>query len=434
MTLQGKYKLKGNLQLSGDKSISHRALIIGSLSIGETKIYNLLESKDIQSTINILKELGIKIIKKNNYWLVNGNGTGGFKQPNSALDAGNSGTTSRLIFGIVATMPIYCTFIGDSSLSKRPMSRVTNFLVNFGAKVTLTNKDYLPLSIHGTSEAIPLRHNITKPSAQIKSSLMLAALNIHGKTTITEKQPTRNHTEILFKYLNIKFSEKKLKNGANQIALKGPCEIKSKDIYVASDPSSASFFVVAALILPGSNITLNNICLNKTRIAYLDVLKKMGGKIKVTKVKKLSGEQIGSINVKSSNLKCIKIKKESSPYLIDEFPILAIAATQALGTTIMEGLGELRFKESDRLNGIYVNLKNSGISSKIVKDNLYITGNKKIIEGGNKIDSFGDHRIAMAFNVLNLLSKKKLVINNLKCISISYPNFHKDLKKLTINA
>ena len=432
MTIQAKYKLKGSLSISGDKSISHRSIIIGAMSIGETKIYNLLESKDILSTISILRKLGVKIKKKKNSWSVNGVGTGGFKQPNQVLNAGNSGTTSRLMFGAIATNPILCSFTGDRSLSNRPMLRVTKFLNNIGAKITLTKGNYLPLTIEGNLNSLPLKHVITKPSAQIKSSIMLAALNISGQTTIIENQPTRDHTEILFKYLGINFKKKKYKNGKNELKIIGPSEIKAKNIYVASDPSSAAFFTVGALITPGSNIEIKNVCLNKTRVAYIKILKKMGGKIQIKKTGSLSGETVGNIKVKYSRLKSTIIPKKLAPYLIDEYPILAIAASQAEGTTIMKGLAELRVKESDRLISIYENLLNSGISANILKDDLIITGSVNKISGGNKINSFHDHRIAMSFSILNLICKKPLQINNLKCIKISYPKFYQDLKSLIV--
>ena len=433
MTIQAKYKLKGSLNISGDKSISHRSIIMGAMSIGETKIYNLLESKDILSTVSILRKLGVKVKKKNNNWIVNGVGTGGFKQPNQILDAGNSGTTSRLIFGAVATNPILCSFTGDRSLSSRPMLRVTEFLKNIGAKTTLTKGNYLPLSIEGNLNSLPLKHIIAKPSAQIKSSIMLAALNISGQTTIIEKQPTRDHTEILFKYLGISLKKEKYKNGKTKLMVTGPAEIKAKDIYVASDPSSAAFFTVGALIIPGSSIKIKNVCLNRTRVAYINILKKMGGKIQVKKTGKMSGETIGNIKVKYSKLKSIVIPKKLAPYLIDEYPILAIAASQAKGTTVMKGLAELRFKESDRLRSIHENLLNLGIDTSIMKDDLRISGSVNKITGGNKINSFHDHRIAMSFSILRLICKKPLKINNLKCIDISYPKFNQDLKSILLN-
>jgi 3-phosphoshikimate 1-carboxyvinyltransferase len=263
---------------------------------------------------------------------------------------------------------------------------------------------------------------------------MLAALNISGQTTIIENQPTRDHTEILFKYLGINFKKEKYKNGKTKLKVFGPAEIKAKNIYVASDPSSAAFFTVAALITPGSNIEIRNVCLNKTRIAYINVLKRMGGKIIIKKTGKVSGETVGNIKVKYSRLRSIIISKKLAPYLIDEYPILAVAASQAKGVTVMKGLGELRFKESDRLTSIHENLLNSGVDTNIIKDDLIIKGSTNKITGGNKINSFHDHRIAMSFSILTLVCKKPLKINNLKCIDISYPKFNQDLKSLLVNA
>ena len=433
MTIQEKYKLKGSLNISGDKSISHRSVIMGAMAIGQTKIHNLLESKDIMSTINILKKLGVKIKKSKGVWIINGVGTCGFKQPSQKLDAGNSGTTSRLMFGAVATNPIHTIFIGDKSLSTRPMSRVTNFLEDMGAKIELTKKNYLPISIKGTQNCLPLKHIITKPSAQIKSSLMLAAINIAGQTSIIEKQATRDHTEIMFRYLGIKFQKKIYKNGKTQIIINGPIEIFAKNMYVASDPSSAAFFTVGALITPGSNIEIKNVCLNKTRIAYIKILKKMGGNIIIKKVGKLSGESIGNIKVRYSKLKSVIIDKKFAPYLIDEYPILAIAASQAKGVTKMKGLGELRYKESDRLKSIHENLIASKIDSSIIKDDLVIKGSNQLLSGNNKITTHHDHRIAMSFSILNLICKKPLKIDDMKCIEISYPKFKQDFKSLMKN-
>ena len=434
MTIQEKYKLKGSLNISGDKSISHRSVIMAAMSIGKTKIYNLLESKDIMSTINILRKLGVKIKKINELWIINGVGTCGFKQPTQKLDAGNSGTTSRLMLGAVATNPIQAIFLGDKSLSARPMSRVTNFLEDIGAKIKLTKNNYLPISIQGTQDCLPLKHIITKPSAQIKSSIMLAAINITGQTSIVENQATRNHTEIMFKYLGIKFKKKSYKNGKTQITINGPKEIYARDIHIASDPSSAAFFTVGALISPGSNIEIKNVCMNKTRIAYINILRKMGGNIVVKKVGKLSGESIGNIKVKYSKLKAVVINKKLAPYLIDEYPILAIAASQAKGVTKMKGLAELRFKESDRLKSIHENLLASKIDSSIKDDDLIIKGSSKQLIGNNKISTHHDHRIAMSFSILSLVCKKPLKIDDVKCIEISYPNFKQDLKSLLKNA
>ena len=272
-----------------------------------------------------------------------------------------------------------------------------------------------------------------KPSAQVKSAIILSALNMKGKTKIIEKRNTRDHTERLMNYLNIKFKQKILSRNSTSIELNGPYEIKPKDISVASDPSSAAFFVVGALIIPKSNITLKNIALNKTRIAFIDILKKMGGKIKVKKTKTVSGEDVGDIQVLYSTLNGIKIRSSYSPYLIDEYPILSIAASQAKGFTIMEGLSELRHKESDRIKSITSNLSKLGFNIISKKEDISIEGSRNNqIRKPKKIKTYGDHRIAMSFAILSLLYEGKLIIDDESCISISYPKFKKHLSKLSI--
>mgnify|MGYP003326332197 FL=1 len=425
-------KLKGSIKISGDKSISHRALIFASLSTGKVKISNLLESDDVMRTLNILKELGIKIVKNKTQWIVYGNGTGGYIQPSQVLDCGNSGTTSRLMMGAVSSNPINCTFIGDNSLSKRSMSRLSIFLEKMGAEIKLTKKDFLPLHINGDMNLIPMEHVMQKASAQVKSAIILSALNLRGKTKIIEKRNTRDHTERLMRYLKINFKKKILSKSSTSIELNGPYEIKPRDITVASDPSSAAFFIVGALIIPKSMITLKNIALNKSRIAFIDVLKKMGGKIKVKKTKTVSGEDVGNIKVSYSLLKATEIKATAAPYLIDEYPILSIAASQAKGVTVMKGLSELRHKESDRIKSIITNLSKIGFKVVSKKDDISIKGSNKIkIINQKKIKTYGDHRIAMSFVILSLLYKNKLIIDDESCISISYPEFKKHLKKLS---
>ena len=423
-------KLKGSINIPGDKSISHRALIFSALSTGQTKIENLLESEDTFSTIKILRKLGIKIKKTKKYWVVFGNGVGGFIEPNSSLDCGNSGTTARLMLGAVSSNPINCTFIGDDSLSKRSMSRVTNYLEKNGADFKLTKNDYLPVLIEGSDNLLPFKHVIQSPSAQVKSALILSALNIKGKTRIVEKKQTRDHTENLMNYLNINFKINKLNGGKKEIVMNGPYEIKSRNIKVASDPSSAAFFIVGALIVPKSKIILRKILLNPTRIAFIKILKKMGGQIHIQKSKDVCGEIVGDIKIKHSKLKGINIPSSLSPLLIDEYPILAIAATQAIGKTTMNGLEELRYKESDRIKSIVTNLNKIGFNIINKKNAIIIKYTSLKLSNIKKVNSFNDHRIAMSFKILNLLYNNKIQINNEKCISISYPEFNKHLSSL----
>ena len=423
------YKLSGTLNIPGDKSVSHRALILSSMTIGKSEITNLLEADDIKATIKILKLLGIKIFKKSNKWIVHGNGTNGFMQPNKDLNALNSGTTARTMIGAVSSNPINCRFIGDESLSKRSMSRVTIYLEKLGARFKLTKNDYLPLKMIGSDRLVPEKITIKKPSAQIKTALIFAGLNISGKFSIREKVLTRDHTEKLLKYLNVKHKIIKGKDRSNLIELNGPYEIYSKNIKVAGDPSSAAFFIVGALITPGSRITLKNVMLNPTRIEYLNILKKMGGKISIKKTDNISGEQCGNISVKYSKLKGVNINKSLSPFLIDEYPILSIAASCATGETIMNGVSELRHKESDRIKSIVLNLKKVGVKAKSVRDNIHITGSSGLNKKICKIKTYDDHRIACSFMILGLLNKN-IKIDNEKCVSISYPKFKKDLKSL----
>ena len=424
-------KFKGSIKVSGDKSISHRALILSSMAVGKTKISNLLESQDVMSTIKVLRELGIIIRKNTKDWFVYGNGTGGFCQPKKELDCGNSGTTARLLIGAVSSNQINCTFVGDKSLSKRPMSRITNYLRNMGANVNLTNKNYLPLMIYGDGNLLPMQHVMDKASAQVKSGLMLAALNTFGKTKIIEPRQTRDHTERLMKFLNLKLKVNKLKKGETIIELNGPYEIKSKNISVVGDPSSASFFLVGALITPSSKIKIKDVSLNKTRIVFVDILKKMGGKIKIEKKGEVCGEKIGNITAEYSQLKGINIESSLSPLLIDEYPIISIAASQAKGKTIMNGISELRYKESDRAKSIISNFKNLGINTILKKDKITIFGKALTLKKSKKIKSYGDHRIAMSFAILNVLYENKLKIDDTECISISYPKFYNHLKMLT---
>ncbi len=426
-------KFKGSLNIPGDKSVSHRALILSAMAIGKTKITNLLESDDVMRTLKILTQLGVKIIREKDYWIVYGNGTNGFLDPEKYLDCGNSGTTARLIMGAVSSNPITCNFIGDNSLSKRSMSRVTDHLENMGAVIHITKNDYLPIVISGSDKLLPIKHEIQKASAQIKSALILAALNIHGKTKVIEKTATRDHTERLLRFLNIDFKIKRLKNNSNQIELNGPYEINSKNIQVAGDPSSASFFIVGALIVPKSKIILKNVMLNPSRIEFLKILKKMGGKIKVKKTNKTCGEEIGNITAEYSKLKGINIPSSKSAYLIDEYPIISIAASQARGRTSMNGLNELRHKESDRIKSIVHNLKKLHIKFHLKNDDLVIFGTNLKIKKEIKIKTFNDHRIAMAFSILNILCDQKLKIDNKKCINISYPDFEKHLQNLLQN-
>ncbi len=433
MTKQKIHKLSGNLRVASDKSQSHRSLILSALATGKSEISNLLESDDVLNTVNILRDLGIKIIKKNEKWIVYGNGVNGFIESKKALYCGNSGTTARLMLGAVSTNPITCTFTGDSSLSNREMLRVTDYLEKIGCEVNLTNKRYLPIIIKGSKMPLPLIHKINKPSAQVKSALILASLNIAGETTIIEPRLTRNHTELALKYLNVNFKIKKIPSGGQKLVFKGPYEIRSKNFFISSDPSSCAFMIVGSLITPNSKIKLLDVNLNPTRIAYLTILKKMGGKIKIKKTKNISGEQIGTIEASSSSLKGISIPSKLTPFLIDEYPILSVAASQAKGVSYFHDLGELRHKESDRIKSIAEMLKSFGIKTKVKNNDIKIYGSPlKEVICKKTIKVYKDHRIALSASVLGIISKNAIKLDDGgKSINTSYPNFKNDLEKLT---
>ena len=435
LTKQKIHKLRGNLRVASDKSQSHRCLILSALSTGKSEISHLLESEDVLNTVNILKNLGIQIEKKGKKWIVYGNGVNGFMQSKKALNCGNSGTTARLMLGAISTNPITCTFIGDSSLSKREMHRVTDYLEKLGCEVNLTNKKYLPLIIKGSKIPLPLTHKIHKPSAQIKSALMLASLNISGRTTIIEPRLTRNHTELMLKYLDVNFKNQKISSGGQKLIFNGPYEIRSKNFSIPSDPSSCAFMVVAALITPRSKIKLLDVNLNPTRIAYLSILKKMGGKIVIKKTKQIYGEKRGTVEISSSKLKAITIPAKISPLIIDEYPILSIAASRAKGVSYFKGLEELRHKESDRIKSIVNMLKSFEIKTKERKNDIKIYGSPfKEVNCKKTIKVYKDHRIALSASILGLISKNPIKLDDGgKSINTSYPNFKTDLKKLIIN-
>tara|TARA_B100000686_G_scaffold354715_1_gene466608 strand:+ start:77 stop:1384 length:1308 start_codon:yes stop_codon:yes gene_type:complete len=435
LTKQKIRKLSGTLRIIGDKSISHRSLILSSICVGKTEITNLLESEDVFNTINILRDLGIQIKKKNNKWVVLGRGTNSFIQPKNVLDCGNSGTTARLMLGAVSTNPIYCTFVGDKSLSNRPMRRVTDHLEKIGCKINLTNKEHLPLTIKGSEINLPLVHKMSKPSAQIKSAIILSALNTEGKTTIIEPEKTRDHTELLLKYLKVKFEIRKTKHKGRKLIFNGPYEIKSKNIHVPGDPSSAAFILVGALITPNSKIKLLDVSLNKTRISYLSILKKMGGKIMIKKTKTRSGEQLGTITASTSSLKGVTIPANLAPYLIDEYPILSIAASQAKGVTYMQGLDELKHKESNRIKSIIEMLKSFGIKTKTKNNSIKIYGSPtKSVNCKKPIKVYSDHRIALSASILGIISNNSVKLDDEgKSMATSYPSFKKDLKKILMD-
>ena len=426
-------KFVGTINIPGDKSISHRALIIGSQATGIVKVSNLLESADVFSTMNALRKFGVHIIKRGKDYHVYGLVVGGLREYNGTINCGNSGTTARLMMGLLSTYPITINFIGDKSLSKRPMARVINLLKEFGANALPENKNTMPFKFLGSYVGLQNDQKLNVPSAQLKSAWCLAALNTKGISTLEERFETRDHTEIMLKYLNANIKVKKSKN-KKIISIFGKTPIDAKDISVPGDISSAAFMIILALISKNSKVTIKNVLLNPTRTGILDVLKKMKAKIKIKNKKTVCGETVGDIEAKSSNLKATIVPEKMAPRLIDEYPILFIAACFAKGTSNFKGIEELRVKESDRIKSMEDGLKPLGVKVSSTKSSVKITGtnsfklNKKI-----KIDAKGDHRIAMSFYVLSQVLNKSFKIKDFNYVKTSFPSFTKTINTLKKN-
>ena len=426
-------KFVGTINIPGDKSISHRALIIGSQATGIVKVTNLLESADVFSTMNALRKFGVHIVKRGKDYYVYGLVVGGLREYNGTINCGNSGTTARLMMGLLSTYPITINFIGDKSLSKRPMARVINLLREFGANALPENKNTMPFKFLGSYVGLQNDQKLNVPSAQLKSAWCLAALNTKGISTLEERFETRDHTEIMLKYLGANIKVKKSKN-KKIISIFGKTPIDAKDISVPGDISSAAFMIILALISKNSKVIVRNVLLNPTRTGILDVLKKMKAKIKIKNKKTICGEIVGDIEAKSSNLKATTVPEKMAPRLIDEYPILFIAACFAKGTSIFNGIEELRVKESDRIKSMEDGLKPLGIKISSTKSSVKITGtnsfklNKKI-----KIDAKGDHRIAMSFYVLSQVLNKSFKIKDFNYVKTSFPSFTKTINTLKKN-
>ncbi len=426
-------KFIGTINIPGDKSISHRALIIGSQATGIVKVSNLLESADVFSTMNALRKFGVHITKRGKDYHVYGLVVGGLREYNGTINCGNSGTTARLMMGLLSTYPITINFIGDKSLSKRPMARVINLLREFGANALPENKNTMPFKFLGSYVGLQNDQKLNVPSAQLKSAWCLAALNTKGISTLEERFETRDHTEIMLKYLNANIKVKKSKN-KKIISIFGKIPIDAKDISVPGDISSAAFMIILALISKNSTVTIKNVLLNPTRTGVLDVLKKMKAKIKIKNKKTICGEIVGDIEAKSSNLKATVVSEKMAPRLIDEYPILFIAACFAKGTSNFKGIEELRVKESDRIKSMEDGLKPLGVKISSTKSSVKITStnsfklNKQI-----KIDAKGDHRIAMSFYVLSQVLNKSFKIKDFNYVKTSFPSFTKTINQLKKN-
>ena len=421
--------LSGYLVLPGDKSISHRAIILSSLAIGNSKIYGLLESDDVINTVKSIRNLGVTILKKKDHYLVEGNG-GIFKKKTQQLYFGNSGTGVRLITGMLATKKINIILTGDESLSTRPMQRVIDPLNLIGAKIE-SNNGKLPIIINKSEILMPEKFISEIGSAQIKSAFLLAALNISGTCTYIEKKPSRNHSEIMLKNFGAKISVKK--SGTSKIIkIFGSTPLESKNVRVPGDFSSAAFIIVAVLLVPGSKVIFENLGLNFYRTGLIDVLKKMGAQIKVKRTYLVNGERVGDLEVVSSKLKSINLDGGISARMIDEYPILFVAASFADGITFLRNLEELKFKESDRLKSMAEALRKCGVKINVKNDSIKIYG-KKTQKGGCQIKTFKDHRIAMAMLIFGMISEEPVSVDEIGMIETSFPDFYLVMKKIGAN-
>lgn len=418
--------LKGTARIPGDKSMSHRSLMFGLLAKGRTTVTGLLEGEDVMHTADAVRALGGEVEKdeQSNTWYIDGIGLGELTQPSENIEMGNSGTSTRLLMGLIAGHKINATMQGDASLTKRPMSRVITPLEQMGASFTSSEGGRLPLTIHGSNELTPITYTLPVASAQVKSAIMLAGLNAQGVTTVIESKPTRDHTENMLRAFGTKIEIEELENGAQAIHLHGKPTLKPCDIAVYSDPSSAAFPAVAALLVPGSEIRLNNVGLNERRAGVFTTLIEMGGDITFENERESGGEPVADIIVRGTNtLKGITVPAERVPSMIDEFPVLSMAAACAQGTTYMSGLEELRVKESDRLSMVANGLKACGVNLEEGEDTLTIHGTGTPPIGGATIETALDHRIAMSFLILGMATEQPISIDDAAPIATSFPDF-----------
>ncbi len=414
--------LQGEARLPGDKSISHRALILGGLAIGETRVSGLLEGEDVLNTGHAMQAFGADLARHSDgTWTVQGVGVGGLREPDAVLDMGNSGTGVRLLMGLVATHPMTTFFTGDASLRGRPMARVSTPLSEMGARFVSRDRGRLPLAVIGTASPVPISYTLPVPSAQVKSAILLAGLNTPGDTTVIEPEATRDHSERMLRAFGAKLSVS-ADGDRRIITLSGQPELRGQTIAVPADPSSAAFLVVAALITPQSELTLLNVGLNPLRTGLFDTLREMGGDIEIRNQRDEGGEPVGDLVVKSSQLRGVDVPPERAPSMIDEYPILAVAAACAEGVTRMSGLAELRVKESDRLAVMAKGLAACGVTVTEKPDGMTVSG-ATIINGGATIATHLDHRIAMSFLVLGLRAKQAITIDDGAPINTSFPGF-----------
>ena len=412
--------LTGSVVVPGDKSISHRALIFGGLATGVTRIRGLLESEDVVNTARAMSAMGAPVEEHDGFWEVRGVGVGGLVQSSQPLDFGNSGTGARLMLGVIAGHGLTTTLIGDASLSRRPMGRVLGPLRQMGLQVQ-DNRETLPLEVTGTGQLVPIVYELPVPSAQVKSAVLIAGLHAPGTTSVIETERTRDHTERMLRFFgaDVEVTEQ---DGATRITVAGDAELSGRDLTVPGDPSSAAFLAAAAAIVEGSDIAIRGVLVNPTRTGFFQTLREMGADIRFENERQECGEPIADIRVRSSKLKGVTVPADRAPSMIDEYPILAVVAAFAEGTTVMHGLAELKVKESDRLAATLAGLIANGVTAAATADTLTVTGSGSV-RGGGTVTTSLDHRIAMAFLTLGLASDRPVVVDDGEVIATSFPQF-----------
>lgn len=414
--------LTGRMRVPGDKSISHRSLMLGALAVGTTTIDGLLEGDDVLNTARAMQALGATIHKDaDGRWHVTGVGVGGLLEPTGVVDFGNAGTGVRLCMGLVASQPIAVTFTGDASLVKRPMGRVLDPLRQMGVEVLARSGDRLPLTLRGAATPVPVTYRVPMASAQVKSAVLLAGLGTPGVTTVVEPVFTRDHTERMLEGFGAAIAIETAPDGVRTIRLEGRPELKPQAVTVPADPSSAAFPIVAATIVPGSDVVVEGVLMNPARIGLIDTLLEMGADIEVVESRETGGERLADLRVRSATLKGVSVPASRAPSMIDEYPILAVAAATAEGETRMAGLEEMRVKESDRLSAVADGLKANGVDCTEGPDWLVVRGGS--VPGGGRVATHLDHRIAMSFLILGFVAKTPVTVDDAAMIATSFPTF-----------
>jgi len=424
--------LSGVVAVPGDKSISHRSLMFSALAVGTSRVEGLLEGEDVLATAAALRAMGARIVRDDDgVWHIDGVGVGGLLQPETALDMGNSGTSTRLLMGLLASHDLTATFIGDASLSKRPMGRIIEPLSRMGADFTASSGGRLPLTMRGLVPAVPIEYRLPVASAQVKSAVLLAGLNTPGITRVIEPEATRDHSERMLRGFGADLSVERDGDGVRIISIHGEAELRPQQIVVPGDPSSAAFPIVAALLVPGSDITVIGVGMNDTRTGLIKLLKAMGGEIELLNERDAGGEPVADLRVRASALTGVDNDPADAPSMIDEFPVAFIAAALAKGKSVFRGLEELRVKESDRIAVMAGGLRQIGARVEETEDGLVIEGTGgEPLPGGGPVATHLDHRIAMSFAVAGLASRDGVAIDDMRPVATSFPGFVDLLRSL----